>query len=130
MAQFVQAAPRFEAAGARVVVVGNGSVGSLGRMAEGKAEAVTFLTDPDKEAYQALSLLHGMGGLKGLGMVTSGLRAWRAGHRQSRLQGDPLQQGGVFVIATGGAAIYEQRSTTAGDHADIESVLQAVQGIP
>ncbi len=112
------------------MVVGNGSVSSLGRMAEGKAEAVTFLTDPDKEAYQALSLLHGMGGLKGLGMVTSGLRAWRAGHRQSRLQGDPLQQGGVFVIAPGGAARDERRGTGAGDDAEIESVVQGVQGIP
>jgi hypothetical protein len=107
-------------------VVGNGSVRSLGTIAEGRELDVQFLTDRDKAAYSALGLVHGMGGFKGLSMVSSGVRAWRRGHRQTRVQGDPLQQGGVFVIPRGGQAIFEHRSVTAGDHADIAAVLTAV----
>jgi len=89
----------------------------------------TILTDPEKSAYRALGLMHGMGGLKGLSMLGSGVRAWRKGHRQERVQGDPLQQGGVFVITPGAQEVYAHRSQTAGDHADIAEVLQAVQSL-
>ena len=88
---------------------------------------VTFFTDPDKEAYEALSLVHGVGGVSGLGMLASGVRAWKKGYRQGRTKGDPLQQGGVFLIQKGGGAVFEQRSKTAGDHAEIDAVLESLK---
>ena len=110
-------------------MVGNGSVDALGGFESRYPDSVTFLTDPELEAYNALSLVHGMGGFAGLHMVKSGLRAWKKGYRQGRTQGDPLQQGGVFVIARGGEALFEQRSQTAGDHADVGEVLEAVKAL-
>ena len=68
-----------------------------------------------------------MGGVRALGMLSSGLRAYRAGHRQAKVQGDPLQQGGVFVITPAGHEIYAQRSQTAGDHADLSEVVDALR---
>ena len=108
-------------------MVGNGSVDALGGFDSRYPEAVTFLTDPDLEAYNALSLVRGMGSVASMALIKSGMRAWKKGFRQGRTQGDPLQQGGVFVITPGGDSLFEQRSQTAGDHADVQEVLDAVR---
>jgi hypothetical protein len=125
----VKAAPDIQSLGARILVIGNGSPKALGRFGDAHAGTVTIVTDPEKVAYKALSLVHGMGGLKGLSMVGSGIRAWRKGHRQAGVQGDPLQQGGVFVINRKGQAVYAQRSSTAGDHADLTDVMQVLRNL-
>jgi hypothetical protein len=130
VAQFVSAAPELLALGARVVVIGNGSTDSLGFFADEHPGIVTIVTDPEKVAYKALSLVHGVGGMKAFTMVGAGVRAWRKGYRQGHLQGDPLQQGGVFVIDRQGHAVFAQRSGTAGDHANLPDVMAAVQGLP
>ena len=98
----------------------------LEAFAEPYPETILFLTDPDRAAYRALNLRRGMGGLKSMGMLTSGIRAYRAGHRQSRTQGDPLQQGGIFVVAPGGRAVFIHRSETAGDHAETHAIVDAI----
>ena len=126
----LEAEPDFRGLGAQVVVIGNGSVEFLDDFASGYSENVVFLTDPKKQAYRALSLLRGMGGIRALGMVGAGFRAYRGGHRQKKVQGDPLQQGGVFVVARGGEVVFEQRSKTAGDHADVEEVLESLRSMP
>ena len=66
------------------MVVGNGSVEALAVFQDHHPGEVTFFTDPDKEAYDALSLVHGFGGVAGLGMLASGVRAWKNGYRQGR----------------------------------------------
>lgn len=123
----LEAEAEIRAKGAQLVVIGNGPVDSLDDFAKSYPETVVFLTDPQKKAYQALSLLRGMGGMQSLSMIGSGFRAFRAGHRQSKTKGDPLQQGGVFVVGQGGAVLYEQRSKTAGDHANVSEVLESLE---
>jgi hypothetical protein len=54
----------------------------------------------------------------------NGLRAARAGFRQVKTQGDPWQQGGVLVVRKGGEAVYSYASTTAGDHPQVDVVLE------
>lgn len=126
----LEAEPEIRDLGAQVVVIGNGAVEYLEDFASGHPDTIVFLTDPEKKAFKALSLLRGMGGWKALGMMGAGFRAYRAGHRQRKVQGDPLQQGGVFVVARGGELLFEQRSETAGDHAEIEAVLESLRGKP
>ena len=109
-----------------MVVIGNGAVPFLDDFASGYPNSIQFLTDPKRAAYRALSLKRGMGGTRALGMLTSGLRAYRAGHRQAKVQGDPMQQGGVFVFTPTGQTLYAQRSQTAGDHADLSEVIRAL----
>ena len=123
----LDAEPELRQLGAQVVVIGNGRVEFLDDFASSYPDTVVFLTDPEKQAYKALSLLRGMGGMRAFGLVGSGVRAFRAGHRQSKTQGDPLQQGGVFVVAQGGQLLYEQRSKAAGDHAEVEAVLESLR---
>ena len=79
-------------------------------------------TDPDREAYKALGLLFGMGGVASLKMVSHGFRAAKSGHRQGKTEGHPLQQGGVFVFDASGAVRFLHRDSTAGDHVDASQV--------
>ena len=129
MAQFSQRSSEFGVYGARIVVIGNGAVPFLEAFQAHVGAGVALYTDPSKETYRALRLVHGFGGSAGLGMIRSGLRAWKGGFRQGRTQGDPLQQGGVFVVNQGGASVFEQRSATAGDHPDVGDVLAAVAAL-
>lgn len=109
-----------------MVVIGNGAVPFLDEFASSYPDSMLFLTDPKRAAYRAMSLQRGMGGVRALGMVSSGLRAFRAGHRQAKVQGDPMQLGGVFVVAPGGSLVFAQRSKTAGDHAEASEIVQAL----
>ena len=109
-----------------MIVIGNGAVPFLDEFASSYPSSIRFLTDPKRMAYRALSLKRGMGGARALGMLSSGLRAYRAGHRQAKVQGDPMQQGGVFVITPTEEIIYAQRSETGGDHADLSGVIGAL----
>ena len=122
----MESEPEIRRLGGHVVVIGNGAVPYLDEFASGYPSSIRFLTDPKRAAYRALSLKRGMGGARALGMLTSGLRAYRAGHRQAKVQGDPMQQGGVFVITPEGEMVYAQRSETGGDHADLSGVLGAL----
>jgi len=123
VAQFIESAPDIVSRGARVVVIGNGSVEALGRFADRYPDVVTIYTDPDCVAYSALGMLRGMGGLGGIKMVANAARATRRGHRQGRTEGHPTQQGGVCIFEVGGAVLFTHRDSTAGDHLDPKQVL-------
>jgi NAD(P)-dependent dehydrogenase (short-subunit alcohol dehydrogenase family) len=55
------------------------------------------------------------------------MRAWRSGFRQSGVQGDPWQLGGVFVIRPEAELVYRYVSREAGDHAPAEEILAALE---
>jgi NAD(P)-dependent dehydrogenase (short-subunit alcohol dehydrogenase family) len=55
------------------------------------------------------------------------VRALRKGFRQTDVQGDPWQLGGVFVIKPGGRLTYRYVSREAGDHAPVDEILRALQ---
>jgi dehydrogenase/reductase SDR family protein 12 len=54
------------------------------------------------------------------------LRALRSGSRQTGVQGDPWQLGGVFVIRPGGDLTYRYVSGEMGDHPPVEEILAAL----
>ena len=57
--------------------------------------------------------------------VVKGVRAFARGFRQGARQGDPVQQGGTFVLGPGDAVHFEW-DRHAGDHADLSLVLAAL----
>ena len=124
MAHYVEAAPQISAFGAGVVIIGNGTVDALGAFADRYPDAVAFYTDPERVAYDALGMLYGMGGMSGLKMLGHGIRAHRAGFRQGRTKGHPLQQGGVCLFDKGGRLLFAHRDSTAGDHLPPERILE------
>ena len=102
MAQFSQRSADFDAHDTRIVVIGNGSVLFLEAFQAHVGAGVSLYTDPSRQTYRALKLVHGFGGTAGLGMIRSGLRAWKGGFRQGRTQGT-LYSKGVYLLSTKGA---------------------------
>ncbi len=123
----MEAAPDFQRVGARLVIIGNGSVEALGGFSKRYPESVAFFTDPKCEAYAALGMLRGMGGWDSLKMVGHAIRAAKGGHRQGATQGHPSQQGGVCVFDRGGSLLWAHRDNTAGDNLPPSAVLAVFQ---
>jgi NAD(P)-dependent dehydrogenase (short-subunit alcohol dehydrogenase family) len=87
---------------------------------------VTLLVDPELRAYRAAGLRRGRVEVLSPRLARNGLRALRAGFRQTGVEGDPWQLGGAFVLRPDGACTFRQASREAGDHADLDGVLAAL----
>ncbi len=119
--------PALDAAGVRLAFIGSGSPFFAQGFREGFAvpAAVPVLVDDARVSYAALGFARGVGSVLRPSVLAAGLRAAAAGHRQSRTAGDPLQQGGVRVVAPGGRVVYAQDSAFAGDHPPVDAVVAA-----
>ena len=62
--------------------------------------------------------------------MVKGVRAFASGFRQGARQGDPVQQGGTFVLGPGDAVRFEWRDRYAGDHPDLRDVVAALDPPP
>ena len=89
--------------------------------------AVSVLVDPELRAYRALALRRGVGTILDRRAFVAGRRAFAGGFRQTRTQGDPLQQGGVFVVVPGDRVAWGYPSAFAGDHPDVGAVIDALR---
>jgi hypothetical protein len=125
VAQLRDALPGIRARGAGLIVVGNGTPAMAAAFQREWAPDLAVFTDPGREAYRALGLGHGLTTFSWSTLV-SARRAWRGGFRQGRTQGDPWQQGGVFVLGPGATTRYAYVSRVSGDHPDVAEVLAAV----
>lgn len=96
--------------------------------AEDHAFDGVVLVDEERAAYRAAALVRSARSTFSLGAVQAGTRAMAAGFRQGRTQGDPWQQGGVFVVHPGGVVRMAYVSAHAGDHPDEQDVLRAATG--
>ena len=106
-------------------MIGSGTTFMAQDFAQQHGVPFRLLVDPDLSAYAAANLKRGISTIMGLGPLRAGVRAYSAGFRQGPVAGDPLQQGGVLVIAAGGNVVYAQVSESAGDHADEASIVAA-----
>jgi len=112
-----------EAAGARLVVIGNGTADYAKHFRDTEKVELDLYTDPGKRAYKALGLKHDKLGLLKPSLWKKARRARKSGHKQSAVRGDPFQNGGVAVIAAGGGLKYLHVDGDAGDHADLDEVI-------
>ncbi len=114
---------RIEGKGATLVFIGNGSPTNAAEFkADYRVDAPVYV-DPSLRAYRALGLRPKGGLLKAL---KSAPRALAAGHLQGRVKGDAMQVGGVFVVDTSGAILFEHKGEAAGDHPSPEDILAAL----
>jgi peroxiredoxin len=121
---------RVRARGAELVVIGQGSVEEARAFRDGEERTVPLLTDPSRNSYCALEMRRGLSSALTPAVLARAFRAWRAGFRQSRAAGDPLQQGGVVVIAAGGVERFRYISQNAGDHPPPAQILRALDVRP
>jgi hypothetical protein len=121
---------KFEAAGAALVVVGQGTPRHADHFREQfDLDGLELLVDPDREAYRlAGTKVATMSELIGPRSVLSGLkRAATTGIVQGTTQGHPAQLGGVLVVAPGGAVAWSHVAENAADNPPNEDVLAAVK---
>jgi len=113
------------AAGAELVLVGTGGAFFASAFAEDQGFDGVVLVDEERVSYRAASLVRSARSTFNLQTLRAGARAAGAGFRQGRTQGDPWQQGGVFVVRPGGAVPFAHVSQHAGDHPAPEDIVQA-----
>jgi alkyl-hydroperoxide reductase/thiol specific antioxidant family protein len=113
--------------GAELAVIGNGSRHFAEAFKRDLGLETPLFVDTRRDAYRALGMKRSFfHTLLAPRVFSHGLRAWRKGHRQKRVQGDPWQLGGVLVVLPGGRIAYRYLSGEAGDHPPVEDVLAAV----
>ena len=116
------------ARGARLVIVGNGASRYAEALAEDLKIQSTILIDEQRHSYQAAGMRRGFAEILSPKLPWNALRSYMAGHRQSSVQGDAFQLGGVLIVAPGARIVYEYISESGGDHPAPQAILNALGG--
>jgi hypothetical protein len=116
-----------EAAGARLVFIGNGAMAFARDFKATWVPDCEVLTDPSTASYALLGARRGAWAVWSPGSWPAGLRAVRGGFRQSRTQGHAYLLGGVAILDSGGVVRWTYLSRYAGDHPDPSQVVAAVK---
>lgn len=123
--QLHRASHDIERQSADLVIIGNGSAHFIAGFRDRAGYLGTIYTDPSRRTYRALDLRHGVRTSFNLKSTRRAVTALASGFRQVGTQGDPWQQGGVFVVDTAGEIVYRYRSDSAGDHPDVREIVVA-----
>jgi hypothetical protein len=107
-------------------VVGLGKAEHLAGFREATGYAGPLFADPSLATFRTAGLAYGWGRTFHPRSVLKGMRAFAAGFRQGARRGNPVQQGGVFVLGPGDRVRYEWRDRFAGDHASTSAVISAL----
>lgn len=127
VAQLRDVLKSIRALGAELVVVGNGRPDQAADFRDDQEISFPLLVDPELRAYKAAGLKRSVMSAIGPKVFTHAFRALRAGKLQGRTQGDPWQQGGIFVIRPDGRVKFAYVSQEAGDHPDPADILAALE---
>ena len=121
---------KFDDAGARLVLIGQGTPRHAQHFREQFELEVEVLVDPDLEAYGiAGAKTASLGELLGPRSVLSGIkRAASERMVQGMTQGSATQLGGVLVVAPGGRVAWSHLARDASDNPPNDDVLEAVRG--
>ena len=115
-----------EAAGARLVFIGNGATPFARDFKETLVPDCEVLTDPSTASYALLGARRGAWAVWSPRSWPAGLRAVRGGFRQTRTQGHAYLLGGVAILDSDGVARWTYVSRYAGDHPNPRQILAAL----
>lgn len=113
--------------GVRVVFVGNGAPNFIEGFIErnGLDPAFEVVTDPSLAVFRLADMERSRQSTYGPRAIFNAGRAMLRGFRQTAIEGDVLQQGGVIVVGRGGKVAYVHRDRTLGDHAPTADIIDA-----
>lgn len=117
------------ASGATLLFVGSGSPAQAADFAKQHAGPHLVFSDRARGTFKAAGLRRSLFATLHWRLLRNAWRALRAGFRQSSVQGDALQQGGVLVFGAGGQLRYEQADRAGGDELDLAAVGAAVVAV-
>lgn len=113
------------AAGAHLVFVGTGLPAMAADFAKQHAGPHPVLSDPQRKAFAAAGMKRSLWATLHWRLPFHAWRALRAGFRQTKVQGDPWQQGGVLVVDHAGALRLEKVDGAAGEALDLDAIVAA-----
>ncbi len=120
----------FDELGARVVLVGLGTVEETADFRAKFDMPFEMIADPGKRLYRAFGLKQASTGkLLSPGMAVKGVAAILRGHGVGKPQGDVRQLPGVFIIDTGGKLRYRYYAEGPADHPAPEELIAVLQSI-
>jgi AhpC/TSA antioxidant enzyme len=117
---------KIHAAGAELIVIGNGAPHFIEGFREHTRYDGPLYTDPSLATFEAAQLKRGVVNTLSLRALGGTLGSLARGQRQGRTQGDPWQQGGVVVVAPSGEVQWQHASERPGDNATVVQILQAL----
>jgi hypothetical protein len=123
-----RAEKKFEAAGAKLVLIGQLTPRHAAHFRRREKIDLTVLADNDRLSYKAAGATKGGAAqLIGPNVVAKGLMTTlKTGKIQTRTIGDPAQLGGSMVIAQDGTIVWSRMAKNAGDNAPPEEILAAL----
>ena len=119
-------ADEIEAAGAELIFVGNGKPDEAAVFQREDAGGRPVYTDPSRATYNALGMRRSVTATLGAKSSLVAVGATLRGMRQTKVAGDPWQQGGLLVLAPGDRVLHLQQNSSAGDRPDVEAALAAL----
>jgi peroxiredoxin len=128
VAQLRRAKKRFDASGARVLIVGMGTREQTEEFRQQFKVPFPMVCDPEKLLYQAFDIGR-MSLLDALrpGIAVKGMAAVAKGHGIGIPKGDVRQLPGVFVIDTNGTIRYSHYAKDPADSPKPEGILKLLQ---
>jgi hypothetical protein len=119
----------FAEAGARLVVIGQGTPEQAANFRDSQEVDLELLVDTDRRAYKAAGAKKAtFSELLGPRVVARGVRrSLASGVHQGRTIGHPAQLGGVMLVMPDGSVPYVHLADDASDNPPNEEVLAAVR---
>lgn len=114
------------AADAQLVAIGNGHERWARAFIEEEGVDFPVYVDPSRASYEHFGMKRGMSEVFGPKSVKHSMRAMSQGHFQTKTRGDAFQNGGVVVIDDEGEIVYRHVEDEAGDLADLDEVIAAL----
>jgi peroxiredoxin len=128
VAQLRRHADQFERYGARVVLVGLGSVAETAAFKSRFDVPFAMIADPEKQLFSAFGLKRAStGSLFSMGMAVKGLTALAKGHGPGMPSGDVRQLPGVFIIDTDGSVRFSHYAADPSDHPSADALLDVLR---
>ena len=116
-----------DALGVSLAFIGSGNPAEAKDFAEAFGVKAPLYVDPGRRVYEVLGLAHGVGRPSTGTRSPTGCAPSRPGYRQGAVEGDPWQQGGVFLVMPDGSMPYAYRSASAGDDPEPGAIVSAAK---
>src|SRR5258705_1214338 len=118
--------PEIERRGGTLVVVGPAKPEHIKGFRDSTGYQGALFVARALRAFRTAGLVHGWASTYHPLSLLKGIGALARGFRQVGRHGDVMQQGGTFVLGPGDRVRYEWRDRYAGDHADLDDVVEAL----
>ena len=128
-AQLRGAKQEIEAAGAKLIFIGNGNVNFAREFKESFVPDCVVMTDPTTKTYALLGARRGMQTWLSPSTWMAAIRATFGGFRQSKTRGEARLLGGAAILDSKGRVRWRYLSRFAGDHPSTGVVLDALRGV-